>query len=89
MRRAVEASPEHPVLLDRFLEDAFEVDVDALADGTDVVIGGIMQHIEEAGIHSGDSACVHPALPSRGRWSRWTACATTRGAWRWPCRCAA
>ena len=58
--RAVEAAPEHPVLIDRFLEDAFEADVDALADGTDVVIGGIMQHIEEAGIHSGDSACVLP-----------------------------
>ena len=60
MRLAVEASPEHPVLLDRFLEDAFEVDVDALCDGERVVIAGIMQHIEEAGIHSGDSACVMP-----------------------------
>jgi carbamoyl-phosphate synthase large subunit len=60
MRRAVEASPEHPVLLDRFLEDAFEVDVDALADGEQVVVAGIMQHIEEAGIHSGDSSCVLP-----------------------------
>jgi carbamoyl-phosphate synthase large subunit len=60
MRRALEASPEHPVLLDRFLEDAFEVDVDALSDGTQVVVAGIMQHIEEAGIHSGDSSCVLP-----------------------------
>jgi carbamoyl-phosphate synthase large subunit len=60
MRRAVEASPEHPVLLDRFLEDAFEVDVDALCDGERVVVAGIMQHIEEAGIHSGDSSCVLP-----------------------------
>ena len=60
MRRAVEASPEHPVLLDRFLEDAFEVDVDAISDGTDTVVAGIMQHIEEAGIHSGDSCCVLP-----------------------------
>ncbi|HJQ98214.1 MAG TPA: carbamoyl-phosphate synthase large subunit [Candidatus Polarisedimenticolaceae bacterium] len=60
MRHAVEASPEHPVLLDRFLEDAFEVDVDAISDGTRVVVAGIMQHIEEAGIHSGDSACVLP-----------------------------
>jgi carbamoyl-phosphate synthase large subunit len=60
MRHAVEASPEHPVLLDRFLEDAFEVDVDAIADGERVVVAGIMQHIEEAGIHSGDSACVLP-----------------------------
>jgi carbamoyl-phosphate synthase large subunit len=51
---------EHPILIDRYLEDAFEVDVDCVADGTDVVIGGIMQHIEEAGIHSGDSACVLP-----------------------------
>ncbi|MCY3704862.1 MAG: carbamoyl-phosphate synthase large subunit [Gammaproteobacteria bacterium] len=58
--RAMEAAPEHPVLIDRFLEDAFEADVDALSDGVDVVIGGIMQHIEEAGIHSGDSACVLP-----------------------------
>ncbi len=58
--RAVRASPDHPVLIDRFLEDAFEADVDALCDGTDVVIGGIMQHIEDAGVHSGDSACVLP-----------------------------
>ncbi len=60
MKHAVEASPEHPILIDKFLEDAIEVDVDALADGTDVVMGGIMQHIEEAGIHSGDSACALP-----------------------------
>ncbi|MFC1791772.1 carbamoyl-phosphate synthase large subunit, partial [Gemmatimonadota bacterium] len=58
--RAVRASPDHPVLIDSFLEDAFEADVDALSDGTDVVIGGIMQHIEDAGVHSGDSACVLP-----------------------------
>ncbi|MDA0329515.1 MAG: carbamoyl-phosphate synthase large subunit [Gemmatimonadetes bacterium] len=57
---AAKASPNHPVLIDRFLEDAFEADVDALCDGTDVVIGGIMQHIEDAGVHSGDSACVLP-----------------------------
>ncbi|MGD8376626.1 MAG: carbamoyl-phosphate synthase large subunit [Acidobacteriota bacterium] len=61
MREAVQASPRHPVLIDRFLEDAFEFDVDAVADGEHVTIGGIMQHIEEAGIHSGDSACVLPA----------------------------
>jgi carbamoyl-phosphate synthase large subunit len=60
VREAVEASPEHPILVDRFLEDAYEVDVDALADGERVVIGGILQHIEEAGIHSGDSAMVLP-----------------------------
>ena len=59
-REAVKASPEHPVLVDRFLEDAYEVDVDAEADGERVVIGGILQHIEEAGIHSGDSAMVLP-----------------------------
>jgi carbamoyl-phosphate synthase large subunit len=59
-REAVSASPEHPILIDRFLEDAFEVDVDALGDGERVVIGGILQHIEEAGVHSGDSAMVLP-----------------------------
>jgi len=58
--RAVSVSHERPVLIDRFLEDAFEADVDALCDGEAVVIGGVMQHIEEAGIHSGDSACVLP-----------------------------
>ncbi len=58
--RAIQASPDHPVLVDSFIEDAFEADVDALCDGTDVVIGGIMQHIENAGVHSGDSACVLP-----------------------------
>ncbi len=57
---AFQASADHPVLVDSFLEDAFEADVDALCDGTDVVIGGIMQHIEDAGVHSGDSACVLP-----------------------------
>ncbi len=60
MEQAVEASPEHPVLLDRFLEDAFELDVDAVCDGEDVLIGAVMQHIEQAGVHSGDSACVIP-----------------------------
>ncbi len=61
MREAVKVSNDSPVLLDRFLNNAIEVDVDALADGTDVVIGGIMEHIEEAGVHSGDSACSLPA----------------------------
>jgi carbamoyl-phosphate synthase large subunit len=69
MDRAMEASPDHSVLLDRFLEDAFEVDVDAISDGERVVVAGIMQHIEEAGVHSGDSACVmppyHPAVVDR------------------------
>jgi carbamoyl-phosphate synthase large subunit len=62
MKEAVEYSQERPVLVDHFLEAATEVDVDALSDGEDVVIGGIMQHIEEAGIHSGDSSCVLPAV---------------------------
>src|SRR3989475_7106339 len=62
MRVAVKVSPAHPVLIDQFLEDAIEVDVDAIADGTDVVIGGIMEHIEEAGVHSGDSSCVLPPV---------------------------
>ena len=59
-QRAVAVSHDRPVLIDRFLEDAFEADVDALCDGETAVIGGVMQHIEEAGIHSGDSACVLP-----------------------------
>ncbi len=58
--RAARVAPEHPVLIDRFLEDAFEADVDAICDGTRCSIGGVMQHIEDAGIHSGDSACVMP-----------------------------
>ena len=62
MKEAVEYSQDRPVLIDHFLEDAIEVDVDALSDGEDVVIGGIMQHIEEAGIHSGDSSCVLPSV---------------------------
>jgi carbamoyl-phosphate synthase large subunit len=57
---AARVAPGHPVLIDHFLEDAFEADVDALSDGTDCIIGGVMQHIEDAGIHSGDSACVLP-----------------------------
>ena len=62
MSLAVEASPEHPILIDKFLDDAVEVDVDAISDGERCVIGGIMEHIEEAGVHSGDSACVLPAF---------------------------
>ena len=60
--RATQLSPDHPVLVDRFLEDAIEIDVDALCDGTEVYIGGVMEHIEEAGIHSGDSACALPPV---------------------------
>ncbi|MGH9816866.1 MAG: carbamoyl-phosphate synthase large subunit, partial [Candidatus Acidiferrales bacterium] len=62
LSQAARMGPGRPVLIDQFLEDAIEVDVDALADGTDVVIGGIMEHIERAGIHSGDSSCVLPAV---------------------------
>jgi carbamoyl-phosphate synthase large subunit len=65
MKQAVEYSQERPVLVDHFLENAIEVDVDALCDSKDVIIAGIMQHIEEAGIHSGDSSCVLPAVGIR------------------------
>ncbi|MGP4020014.1 carbamoyl-phosphate synthase large subunit [Saccharopolyspora sp. 5N708] len=60
--RATEVTPEHPVLVDNFLDDAIEIDVDALCDGTDIYLGGVMEHIEEAGIHSGDSACALPPI---------------------------
>jgi len=60
MQHAVDASPDRPILIDKFLEAAIEFDVDALSDGKDVIVAGIMQHIEEAGIHSGDSACILP-----------------------------
>ncbi|HZC70422.1 MAG TPA: carbamoyl-phosphate synthase large subunit [Jatrophihabitans sp.] len=62
INRATEITPEHPVLVDRFLDDAIEIDVDALYDGTELYLGGIMEHIEEAGIHSGDSACALPPI---------------------------
>src|SRR6185436_2038906 len=60
MREAVKVSNDSPVLIDRFLNDATEVDVDAVCDGKQVMIGGIMEHIEQAGVHSGDSACSLP-----------------------------
>jgi carbamoyl-phosphate synthase large subunit len=60
MKRAVRASPEHPVLVDKYLEDAIELDIDAISDGSEVITGGVMEHIEEAGVHSGDSACSLP-----------------------------
>ena len=60
MKEAIKVSPKHPILIDKFLQDATEVDVDLVCDGKDVLIGAIMEHIEEAGIHSGDSACVIP-----------------------------
>jgi carbamoyl-phosphate synthase large subunit len=62
VRRATDASPGHPVLIDRFLDDAIEIDVDALYDGAELYLGGVMEHIEEAGIHSGDSACALPPI---------------------------
>ncbi len=62
MATAVDASPEHPVLIDQFLEDAFEYDVDAVSDGEKVIVAGVMEHVEEAGIHSGDSTCVLPPI---------------------------
>ena len=62
MEKAIHVSPGHPILIDKFLEDAIEVDVDAISDGIDTVVAGIMEHIEEAGIHSGDSACVLPPI---------------------------
>jgi len=64
---ALEVSPENPILIDKFIEDALEVEVDALCDGEEVVIGGIMEHIEEAGVHSGDSACVLPPISLSSR----------------------
>jgi carbamoyl-phosphate synthase large subunit len=62
VHRATQISPEHPVLIDRFLDDAIEIDVDALYDGAELFLGGVMEHIEEAGIHSGDSACALPPI---------------------------
>jgi carbamoyl-phosphate synthase large subunit len=62
INRATEITPDHPVLVDRFLDDAIEIDVDALYDGTELYLGGVMEHIEEAGIHSGDSACALPPI---------------------------
>jgi carbamoyl-phosphate synthase large subunit len=62
IERATEITPEHPVLVDRFIDDAVEIDVDALYDGTDLFLGGVMEHIEEAGIHSGDSSCALPPI---------------------------
>jgi carbamoyl-phosphate synthase large subunit len=62
IKTAVDLSPEHPILVDDFIEDAVEVDVDAMSDGDDVYIGAIMEHVEEAGVHSGDSACIIPPM---------------------------
>ena len=62
LQRATDVNPEHPVLVDHFLDDAIEIDVDALYDGTELFLGGVMEHIEEAGINSGDSACALPPI---------------------------
>jgi carbamoyl-phosphate synthase large subunit len=78
IRTAVEASPDHPVLVDHFLEDATEVDVDCICDGEIAVLGAIMEHIEEAGIHSGDSACVIPSFSLSQRVQEVIADATKR-----------
>ncbi len=64
--RATEISPDRPVLVDRFLDDAIEIDVDALYDGSELFLGGVMEHIEEAGVHSGDSACALPPITLGG-----------------------
>ena len=80
LEAAFRNSVEHPILIDKFLDDATEVDVDAIADGERVVIGGIMEHIEMAGVHSGDSACSIPREPCLRR-------CRTRSAgrpWPWP-----
>jgi len=83
MHEAIRVSNESPVLLDRFLNDAVEIDVDAICDGEQVLIGGIMEHIEQAGIHSGDSACSLPPFPVRCRHSPWIA--PCRSGWRNRC----
>jgi carbamoyl-phosphate synthase large subunit len=67
IKNAVHLSPEHPILIDKFLDDATEVDVDAICDGKDVFVGAVMEHIEQAGIHSGDSACIIPPLTLKGK----------------------
>src|SRR5881396_2692819 len=81
--KAARVAPEHPVLIDHFLEDAFEADVDAIADGRRCVVGGVMQHIEDAGVHSGDSACVLPPYRIGDRqveeMRRWTAASPRPG----------
>ena len=84
MDEAVDASPDRPVLIDKFLEDAIEVDVDAVSDGQTTIIGGVMEHIEEAGVHSGDSACSLPpySLPHVGRSTK-----SSRRPTRWPASC--
>ncbi|HID32020.1 MAG TPA: carbamoyl-phosphate synthase large subunit, partial [bacterium (Candidatus Stahlbacteria)] len=68
LKRALYVSEDHPILIDRFLEDAFEYDLDGIADGEEILIGGIMEQIEEAGIHSGDSACSYPPCTGRRGW---------------------
>ena len=70
LRTSAGAGPGHPTLIDKFMEDYTEVDVDAVSDGEEVYVGGIMEHVEEAGVHSGDSSCVTPRSPSTGGYCR-------------------
>jgi len=78
LKKEVTVSPQKPILIDQFLEDAFEYDIDALSDGKRVVIGSVMQHIEEAGVHSGDSACSIPPVKSRPEWIEEMKCQTRK-----------
>ena len=80
IEEAIHVSDDHPVLIDRFLDRATEVDVDAISDGRETFIGGLMEHIEEAGIHSGDSACSLPPATLSASTSA-TASAPTRASW--------
>jgi len=81
VERATKISPKHPILIDKYLSEAIEIDTDAICDGKDVYIGGIMEHIEAAGIHSGDSACALPPAPSA--WNRLPRSKITPGRWPW------
>ena len=85
IEKAIEAAPSQPILIDKFMEDAFEIDVDALADGQRVVVGAVMQHIEEAGVHSGDAAVF--CLPIRSAPIIRALCASTQNNWGWPSVC--
>ncbi len=80
MREAVKVTRDSPVLLDHFLDQAVEVDVDAICDGEQVFIGGLMEHIEQAGVHSGDSACSLPPYTLSAKYS--SACASRSPRWR-------
>ncbi len=83
LRTSAGASPGHPTLIDKFMEDYTEVDVDAVSDGEEVYVGGIMEHVEEAGVHSGDSSCVTPPITHPQGAAR-RGSKTTPGGWRSP-----